>query len=247
MPQSIPQSYVGKPAVIIGTGPSLDPNRDLRKLWKIGSPYFVKVGVNDVFKYMPLDVHVTVNPEWWEYNVRTGYWSLLAEMAHGGRCWHSDAATSNLYGLRNFGWFDVEDPRGLSLHPDKINLGHSSGFAALNISYLMGCNPIYLLGHDMKYPSDYNAQRKDPGGKRHFFGEYAAPLQHWPSVKVGKRGELDGLIALYERVARQMDRGLMACGSGGNFLEIYNVTPGSALTCFPTMTLDEAIARHAIP
>ena len=57
----IPRNLIGQPAVIIGTGPSLEPS-DVELCRTRGLKLF---GVNNTWEFWP-DVHVTVNPEWWD-------------------------------------------------------------------------------------------------------------------------------------------------------------------------------------
>ena len=189
-------------------------------------------GVNVAYRACDLDYLVTVNDEFWtHYFARDDELRATSELI---TCFHHHVDTCRKYGLRHFDWFDDDDDAGLSNDPARVHLGHSSGFAALNIASLMGCNPIYLLGHDLRYPPGYDGRRHVTGGLRHSAellpsGEYAAAIQHWPSVSVRKTGELDGLIRCYDAVARQKDRPT-----------IINLTPGSALECFPAMRLSEA-------
>lgn len=219
----VPRSFVGQPAVIIGTGPSLEPS-DVELCRARGLKLFA---VNNAWEFWP-HIHVTVNPEWWDVTMEeeTDLWTQMKAMD----CWCSDLDASDKWGLKHFGWSDDAERRGLSVNPHNVTLGHSSGFAALNIAYLMGCGPILLLGHDMRFPAAYNGLEKKPGGKRHYFGEYSKRLQRWPTVKVRKTGELDGLIGCYQAVADRR-----------KLVDIINVTPGSALEMFPKQDLKEAL------
>jgi len=192
--------------------------------------------VNNAWEFRP-HVHVTTNPEWWDVCVEDDIFMMMNSKSDPLECWCSDPRTSRRYGLKHFRWRDDAETRGLSADPDLVSLGHGSGFAALNIAFLMGCNPIILLGHDMRYPRGYNAVAKDPGGKRHYFGngEYPKGAQHWPSAKVRSTGELDGLIVCYETVAEQIRL-------AQRHINIINCTPGSALKCFPSKRLDEVLS-----
>ena len=116
---------------------------------------------------------------------------------------------------------------GLSAKQDRIHHGHSSGFCLLNIAYLMGAERIILLGYDMKYASDYDGANRDPGSTpRHYFGEYPSAMRHWPKVSV-KEGIHVQLVRQYESVASQ------------GLIEIINCTPGSAVSCFRTCSIDD--------
>jgi hypothetical protein len=91
----------------------------------------------------------------------------------------------------------------------------------------MGARRIVLLGYDMKYATDYCGTEKRVGNRpRHYFGEYPSALLHWPSVSV-RGGVHFGLVSLYESVAKQ------------GLIEIINCTPGSAVTCFPSMDIHD--------
>jgi hypothetical protein len=63
---------------------------------------------------------------------------------------------------------------------------------------------------------------------RHFFGEDELTKTHWP--KTDPNGDLGGLIKEMETIIPS-DYGI----------EIINATPNSAMTCFPMMSLDDAI------
>jgi len=212
------------PAVIVGTGPSLN----FREVYELREAGHVLFAVNNAYTIEP-DWHVTVNPEWWDwYHPRH---LAVRKLASEGRAWHSDPETARRYGLKDFQWKDDHEhirANGLSKDRALVHLGHSSGFTALNIAYLMGFNPIVLIGHDMRYPKNYDAQKREPGGARHYFGEYPQPLQHWPRVRVGKDGELWGLIECYEAIPKV-----------NRDVEIINLSPNSALHHFPRMTTEE--------
>jgi len=112
---------------------------------------------------------------------------------------------------------------GLSSEPGLIHHGHGSGYSLVNLCYLQGATRIILLGYDLTYAPDYNGKSREIGSRpRHYFGEYPAQLQHWPSVKV-KDGVHFELCELYATITE---------------VEIINCTPGSALTCFPRVDID---------
>ena len=222
----IPPRFPGRPGAIIGTGPGLDEFH----VEQCQAAGFAMFGVNRAWEFRP-QVHVTINPGWWEDEAEPDTFLMMGRAMD---CWCSDFRAAEKWGLNHFDWKDDAESRGLSADPTLVSLGHSSGFAALNIAFLMGCNPIVLLGHDMKYPDGYDGAAKVAGGDRHYFGEYGKRNQHWPSVKVGPRGELNGLIGCYETVAQQIK-------AGRRIVNIFNCTPGSAMRCFPSKTTDEVI------
>ncbi len=106
---------------------------------------------------------------------------------------------------------------GLSTDKNYICAHHGTGPQVLNLALHYGCEKIILIGWDMRYLE-----------RRHYFGEYPSALQHWP--RTGPRGEFTGLIKEMETI-RPEDYGI----------EIINCTPGSAMTCFHTMELDDCL------
>lgn len=105
---------------------------------------------------------------------------------------------------------------GFSTDPGVIHYGDNSGFQAVNLAILLGSPYIVLVGFDMRHVS----------GKSHFFGDHPRDLY--------QRNE-------YESFALKFDKAPAPDG-----VEIINATPNSALTCYPMVTLDEAIANDSL-
>ncbi len=184
--------FQGEIGVVLGTGPSLAEVTNLDGLRVFG--------INNTYRDFELDVWTACDPQWWDvYGWETRY--IEADR------WHWDEDIAQRYGAWYIEgrWCD-----GLSLDPSYIHYGHSSGYQALNLAVHYGCNPILLVGYDMRY-----------NGQRHYFkdlsdmpGEYPVQLRKWSTF--------EGLIQCYETISKQ--QGLPA---------IINCTPGSALQCFP--------------
>lgn len=103
---------------------------------------------------------------------------------------------------------------GFSLSGSTIHYGRSSGFQAINLTILFGATSIVLVGFDMK--------ARD--GKRYFFGAHpTSPNERLP----------------YGYTTWNFDWAAKALPP---HIRIVNATPGSALKCFPRMSLDEALA-----
>lgn len=197
----------------IGTGPSLTP----QQIECARGKGFALTGCNNTWEMIPdLRVLYACNEGWW-----THYWSD-ALAAHPCEKWTTNAAAAKRYGVN---WIAERDGRGLSDGPH-IHHGHGSGYSLLNLVYLMGARRVVLLGYDMKYAPDYDGRRRDVGSKpRHYFGEYPESLLHWPKAQV-HAGVHVGLVQRYREVAEQ------------GRIEILNATPGSALDCFPRVSID---------
>lgn len=107
-----------------------------------------------------------------------------------------------------------ESGNTFSTDPAVIRYGSNSGFQAVNLALLFGARRIVLVGFDMRLVD----------GRRHFFGDHPRPLINTPSYQP--------FVTAFERAARKLPP----------HVEILNATPGSALTCFPKVTLNEALA-----
>jgi hypothetical protein len=135
-----------------------------------------------------------------------------------GERWSSHDTGSN-YKLDTAHAFGLRLVRGLvavgfSADPSAIHYGGNSGFQAINLALLFGAARIVLVGFDMRAVD----------GKRHFFGDHPPALH-----KSG--GDYRRFIPDFERAAVTLPAGV----------EILNATPGSALTCFPKVPLDDAL------
>jgi len=160
-----------------------------------------KFGVNNAFEF-GLDVHLACNPEWWDH-----YGTEFT-----GHKWTWDKATAEKHKINYIKgrWGD-----GLSTDPEFIHYHHGSGPQIVNLAYHYGVKTMILIGWDMCYRE-----------KRHYFGEYPKPLQHWP--KTGQNSEFTGLIKEMETI-KANDYGI----------EIVNCSPDSALKCYPLKSLSE--------
>lgn len=105
---------------------------------------------------------------------------------------------------------------GFSHDPAVIHYASNSGFQAVNLALLFGADPIILVGFDMR----------EVDRKRHFFGNHKAPLRDGH--------QFGPWIASFARAAKTL----------GDSPRIINATPGSALTCFPMLPLDEALNQR---
>jgi hypothetical protein len=99
-----------------------------------------------------------------------------------------------------------------STDPAKIHYGSNSGFQGINLAILFGAKRIILVGFDMRV-----------NGKRHFFGNHPAGLSN--------STDYTSWVPQFANAAKRLTG-----------VEIVNATPGSALTCFKMMGLDDALS-----
>lgn len=108
----------------------------------------------------------------------------------------------------------VEPEVGLSRDPRKVAMKRTSLQAAINLAVHLGVSRIVLLGADGKPSAD---------GRTH----HHAPHQ-WP-VRPENWEEQAKQLALTRKPLKKLRIGIVNC------------SPGTALTCFPTATLDSAL------
>ena len=107
-----------------------------------------------------------------------------------------------------------KDPVGLCFHRDGVHTGSNSGFQAMNLAVHLGVKRILLLGFDMRIV-----------GRRlqwHDLHQRPTPADVYENH----------MIPAFEAAVND----LKAAG-----VEVVNCTPGSALKCFPVMTVEEAL------
>lgn len=98
-----------------------------------------------------------------------------------------------------------------------VSQGHNSAFQALNLSVLMGARRVVLIGLDLDLGED---------GRKHCFGDYAEPRLN--------------IASPYPLFRRAFEAAAPVYAAAG--IEIVNASTRSALTCFPRVTLEEALA-----
>lgn len=203
--------------IILGTGPSVTKSA-IALLNKTRLPIY---GCNNAYQVAPLAALLSCNPEWWDY-----YWPRDEKLRDGEFSkWTWDRATANKYGLS---YIQGSWGNGLSKDPKIIHYGHSSGYQLLNLALHHGITEMVLIGYDLRYPPGYSKTYRDPGGERHFFGEYPKELEHWPSVC--PNGEMVGLLDCY----RTIDTNKYG-------IRIINCSPGTALDFFETGRLEDYV------
>jgi hypothetical protein len=101
-----------------------------------------------------------------------------------------------------------------------IYAGNNSGTGAISLAASLGARAIYLLGFDMKMGIDENNNKRS-----HFHSGY-------PESDIDRNAKFEkykqdiGELANFLRIAE---------------VRVYNLNPDSALTCFPFLSLGEAL------
>lgn len=203
--------------VIVCTGPSLTQGQ----LDKV--KHLKRFGANRTFEF-DLDVIAGCNWQFWHH-----YWDQIKDY----RChkW----ATLDYEKVKHFpglNYIQAKFMDGLSRDKSCIAHHHSTGPQLLNIAYHYGCKVMLLIGWDMRYPG--KVDRYTYNGKRHYFGEDELTKNHWP-INVSGDGTMNGFI-----------KPVLTINPEDYGIEIINCTPDSALTHFPSMSLDDALERYSV-
>lgn len=145
-----------------------------------------------------------------------------------GRWWQTNGPSLQFNGLRfsldpdAAAWstvlqFDANDVTGLDDRPTHLRTGRNSGYAAINLAVHLGARRIVLLGYDLQ---------EGPSGEQRWFGSHPWGTRSW-----GELGAyLREIFATLVEPART--RGI----------EIINATRRSALSCFPAMSIEDALS-----
>jgi hypothetical protein len=217
--QRISPDWTGEPCIVAASGPSLTPDiaqkvRFARWLngWRV-------VVVNDAYKALPTaDALYAADNGWWDVHGKcegfTGQrWSTHEEDPNPREIHGNDKRDLSIRcGINLVRGLDGDE---FSFDPTLIRYGSNSGFQAINLALLFGCTRIVLVGFDMRHVN----------GQAHFFGNHPKPLGQL------KDGEYERFCIRFERAAKKLPA----------HVSIVNATPGSALTCFPMMSLDDAL------
>lgn len=107
----------------------------------------------------------------------------------------------------------------LSDDPGALAIGAgNSGYQAIDLGFHLGGRRALLVGYDM---------RAGPGGRLHWHENHP----------IGMNNPDDTLFRRWREAMAALPPVLAARG-----LEIVNCTPNSAVTCFPAMPIEEALA-----
>ena len=202
-----------KTIVCVGTGPSVTAEQ----VQVARDKGFTLFACNNAIQLAPdAALLYAVNLKWWDH-----YWESVRRLP----CekWTTNIAAADKYRIN---WIAERNAQGLSQDRNVIHHGHGSGYSLVSMAYRNGADRIILLGYDMQYAADYDGKSCNPGSTpRHFFGEYPASMQHWPTVRVQNGVHME-LLELYASIHAQ------------GLVEVINCTPNSAIECFPRESID---------
>lgn len=214
--------------VILGGGPSLTMDQ-VRLVEVAHKEERVKcIAVNDAYLIAPwADLHYAADSHWHKWHVEgipKPSLGLTAEQVRSAWARFSGQKCT----IENSGG-NVKDPavhvlrnkhgtgfhgRGISLDPRALVTGRSSGFQAINASSLAGASLALLLGFDAK----------EGDAVTHWHGGHPRSMP----------------VAVHEQWRRHFSEAQRDLAEAG--LRVLNCSPGTAITAFDRMPLNEALA-----
>ena len=146
---------MSKPVLVLATGPTLNDFRvDLFR-----DKVFV-IAVNDAYTLCPwADMFYACDFDWW-----TVHGQKVAKLKGDKVTLRHDELTPTNVLAREVQAFPKNQRRGVSMSPDRIFMGHNSGFQALQLA-VQKSRKVYLAGFDM-----------GATGPTHFFGDHPSTL-----------------------------------------------------------------------
>lgn len=175
----------GKTVVCIGGGPSLTLEQ-LQVVERARAANRCRVVVvNDGYLIAPYaDILYAADHRWWEWQVQGQIkewpWAKFTpdQVRDAFDAFKGQRVTiygtgqmvkdPNIFMLQNES--DAGQKRGLSELPNALRTGANGGYQAINLAFLAGGNPIYLLGYDMRF---HGKRSHSHNGHRHQVAEQA--------------------------------------------------------------------------
>ena len=206
--------YKGKRCFILGGGPSMK-NLDFTLLQTE-----ITIGINKaLFKY-PVMINYSMDEKFyrWIHNDTT----MLKAFKNftGIRVWVSKKGIvykKDVYVIRR-----LREKNTISLDLSSgIWPGNNSGWGALNLAMALGCNPIYLLGYDLKVTNDET---------------------HWHNgYEKTNVDDLSRRLRKYKKLFCSVSGAIAELG-----FTVINLNTESALECFSKQTLQEVLKNSTL-
>lgn len=215
--------WSGQKVMILGGGPSMKGMRFDRM------PVCLKIGINKAFTDYPVNVNYSMDTRFFDeltYPQKADpgnaelreKWAAFAGIRVFLRVNPQERFGPNVYVVDNL-------PQKVISYDLSIGIygGKNSGFGALMLAIALGCTRIGLLGYDMKVDTEQK--------RTHWHGGYWHQRTRTIDEELASmQGKLDAFREEFEEFAgsiRQYD------------IQVYNLYSGSAMECFPKVTMDE--------
>lgn len=211
-----PGSWEGRPAFIVGGGPSLE-SFDWTKLKGRRT-----IGVNLAFYKFEPTITFSMDTRFLNWILNGMYEPKFPgarekfEKTRAYKVWcltYTAKLPADIYIVKVFKNYD-HGQRNFSFNMrEGIGHGANSGFGALNLAFVLGANPIYLLGYDMSHTTT----------STHWHGGH--PI-------VQRKDTIEGYKAIFNKWAPEIKK----AGT-----RVVNLNPASGLQCFEFMRQEEVL------
>lgn len=212
-----PEQWPGATVVCVAGGPSLTQAQvDACRERELDGSRVRVIVINDGYRVAPwADVLYFCDDRWWEWHAKkVGAWAGLIVRLDGGKY---DFGDKRIKVMRNDSHDGDRQVGGLADRRDALRTGRNSGFQAINLAVHLGAKRIVLLGYDM--------QPRLEGGrtKMHWFGDHPGGT----SDRV-----FDTMLPHFQTLVDPLRR---------RGVEVLNATPGSRISCFPKVSIEQVL------
>jgi hypothetical protein len=216
MHRSPPQRLVGRTVIIAASGLSL--TAQVSTIRSLSKPGLVLLTVNSTFRtFMDADMLYAGDHLWWKgMMLPTAEKPTVREFK--GEKWTQDRTAYEKFNhVLKMNWIKARNTPGLGTAND-IHMNGNSGFAAINLAYLLGSRRIVLVGFDMKL---------GPKGEKHHHKDHPVPMVQGQTF--------DQWIRYGAVLAKDLER---------HGCDVANCTTDTALTCFRRSTLEKELCEQ---
>lgn len=209
---TVPKLWPGRTVACVAPGPSLVRADVAQLLGRVPI-----IAINDAWGLVPEADVLYSSDEYWfpRHKGVPAFAGRKYAVLPNGNAYNPFEAYPAIEVLRNTGF------EGLEIDPTGLRTGKNSGYAAINLAVHFGAARVLLLGYDMRLGP---REREFPFRRRPHFDESRTSLRAW---------HFSYWRPFYETIRAP----LAAAG-----IEVLNCTPRSALTVFPHVPLETALA-----
>jgi hypothetical protein len=207
-------AWADRPAFIVGGGPSLE-GFDYKLLRGRRT-----IGINREYEFFNPTILFSMDTRFLNWAL-TGKYGEAARRRfddfRGYRCWlltYVASLRSDIFIVPALGNYQMAMHMFPMTSAEGIGHGNNSGYGALNLAVVLGADPIYLLGFDMKHSN----------GKTHHHGGHPVPQS--PAHLENFKKHFNFAALVLKKEGRR----------------VFNLNPDSALDCFPKMAPQEALS-----
>ena len=206
-------SWKGKPCFVIGGGPSLEKFK-----WKNLKGHRT-IGCNRAYEVMEPTIIFSMDNRFllWVRSERYGMDAKKRfDETPAYKVWlttYPVALPDDIFIVPVYGNYDKGHTAFTSSMKEGLGHGNSSGYGALNLAFVLGANPIYLLGYDMNHKPQVD-ERGMASKKSHWHTGH--PMPQYEDTVIKFRQAFVRAAPIIEEAG----------------VKVINLNPNSGLDCF---------------